>query len=109
MFMRKRLLAPIVSALLVTPAAMSAHGGHTHKVMGTVASVQGERVDVKSTDGKVVTVVVDAKTTITRDKTKLDAASLKTGERVSVDYMQEKGGNIAKSVKLGVTPAAPKK
>ena len=77
--------------------------------MGTVASVQGDRLDVKGTDGKVVTVVVDTKTAITRGKAKLDSAALKTGERVSIDYVQEKNGNTAKTVKLGETQAASKK
>lgn len=96
-------------AALAIPVAARAHGGHTHKVMGTVSSIQGTQVEVKTTDGKVVTVKLDAKTAITRGKTKLDAAALKTGERVSIDYTQEKDTNAAKAIKLGTAPAPASK
>ena len=93
--------------MLVVPTAVLAHGGHIHKVMGTVLSVKGSQVEVKGTDGKSVTLRLDAKTAITRGKAKLDIAALKAGERVSIDYMQEQSGNLAKTVKLG-TAQAPK-
>src|SRR5688500_5679030 len=107
--MKMTLVAAIVVTLaLVTPAL--AHEGHIHKVLGTVASVQANQIEVKGTDGKVVTVVFDAKTAITRGKEKLDAAALKVGERISVDYTQAKNTNTAKTIKLGTAPApAPKK
>ena len=105
--MRKWLVAVL---FVVTFAAIGlAHEGHTHKILGTVTSVQGSHLDVKTTDGKVVTITIDVKTAITRGKTKLDAAALKAGERVSVDYTQSKNVNTAKAVKLGEAPAAAKK
>ena len=58
---------------LAVPGTLAAHEGHTHKVLGTVASVQGNHVEVKTTDGKSVTVMLDAKTKITRGTEKLDA------------------------------------
>ena len=102
---RKWMVAAGFLVALAIPAAAHAHGGHTHKVMGTVSSVKGTQVDVKGTDGKTVTVTLEAKTAITRGTTKLDASALKTGERVSIDYMQEKNGNMAKTVKLGTASA----
>jgi hypothetical protein len=92
----------ILTLALVAPAM--AHEGHVHKILGTVASVQANQIDVKSTDGKVVTVVLDAKTAITRGKDKLAATALKVGERVSVDYTQAKTINTATTIKLGTTP-----
>jgi hypothetical protein len=89
------------------PAAALAHGGHVHKVMGTVSSIQGNRVEVKGTDGTLVMVTLTAKTAITRGKTKLDATALKTGERISVDYTQDKKVNTATAVKLATAPAQP--
>jgi hypothetical protein len=80
--MRAWIGALAVAAVVALPGAAGAHEGHTHKVMGTVASVQGSRVDVKGTDGKVVAITLDGKTTITRGKTKTDVAALKVGERV---------------------------
>lgn len=100
----------MIAAMLVTalaiPAAGWAHGGHTHNVLGTIESVQGDHVEVKARDGKMVMVTFDANTAITRGRTKLDAAALKPGERVSVDYVQEKNMNMAKAIKLGTAPAA---
>jgi hypothetical protein len=93
----------IVAVALATPVL--AHEGHTHKVLGTVASVQANQLEVKGTDGKVLTIVFDAKTAITRGKDKLDATALKVGERVSVDYTQAKNTNTAKTIKLGTAPA----
>ena len=102
-------VALVVASVLVAPVL--AHEGHTHKVLGTVASVQASQIEVKGTDGKVLTIVFDAKTAITRGKDKLDATALKVGERVSVDYTQVKKTNTAKAIKLGTapTPAPAKK
>ena len=108
--MSRKLIVGLTLALaLALPVAARAHGGHTHKVMGTVASIQGTHVEVKSTEGKVVLVMLDGKTAVTRGKTKLDATALKIGDRVSIDYMQEKDINKAKAVKLATAPAQAKK
>ncbi len=104
---RKLIPALVLTAAVVAPTL--AHEGHIHKSLGTVASVQGNRVEVKATDGKVITVMLDAKTTVTRGKVKLDAAALKVGERVSMEYLEQKPTNVAKAIKLGETPAAAKK
>ena len=99
----------LAAAIVVAPSLVVAHEGHMHKILGTVASVQGAQLVVKTTDGKVVTVTLDAKTTFTRGKVKLDATALKVGERLSVDYMQQKTVNTAKTIKLAETPAPAKK
>jgi hypothetical protein len=106
---KKWIVAVALVAALAVPAMLRAHEGHAHKLLGTVASVQGTHVEVKTTDGKVVMVMLDPKTAITRGKAKLDAAALKVGERVSVDYVEEKEMNMARAVKLGAAPAAAKK
>ena len=103
---RKWIIGAALVGALALPVVTLAHGGHTHKVMGTVSAVSADRVEVKSTDGKVVVVVLNAKTAITRGKTKLDATALKLGERVSIDYTQEKDVNAATAVKLATAPAA---
>ena len=107
--MRKWMIAAMLVAALLLPAAARAHKGHVHKALGTVASIQGSQVAVKTTDGKAITVTLDPTTTVTRGKTKLDATALKVGTRVSVDYMEEKNINTAKTIKLGETPAPAKK
>jgi len=106
---RRSIIALALTTALALPAIARAHDGHMHKVLGTVASVQGNHLEVKGTDGKVVTVMLDAKTAVTRGKAKLDATALKVGERVSMDYMEQKPMNMAKTIKLAATPAAAKK
>ena len=102
------IVAIILTAALVVPAVASAHEGHMHKALGTIASVQGEHVGIKTTDGKTLTVMLDKETIVTRGKTKLDATALKVGERVSVDYMEENKMMMAHAIKLATTSAAKK-
>jgi hypothetical protein len=103
---RKWMARIAMLAVLGLPVAALAHGGHTHKVMGTVSTVQGDRVEVKGTDGKLVVITLTPKTAITRGKTKVDATALKTGERISIDYTQAQNVNTATAVKLATAPAA---
>lgn len=88
------------------PGTLVAHEGHTHKALGTVSSVEGNHVVVKTTAGKSITVMLDGKTKITRGKDTLDAAALKAGERVSIDYIEENKIMMAQAVKLGAAPVA---
>ena len=106
--MKTWIVALVAVVALAWPAAARAHEGHTHKALGTIASVQGERVEIKTTDGKTVTVMLDKKTTVTRGKEKLDATALKVGERVSVEYVEAKKIMTAHAFKLGTTPVAKK-
>ena len=107
--MKKWLMVVVACVVLLAPAAVRAHEGHTHKALGTVSSINGQHVVVKTTDGKSITVMLDKETTITRGKEKLDAAALKVGERVSVDYMEEKGMNMAHAVKLSTATTTTKR
>ena len=102
-------VAIVLAGALVLPVVARAHEGHAHKVMGTVASVDGDHLMVKTADGKSVMVMIDKKTAITRGKTKLDAAALKVGDRVVAEGMEEKNMIMAKTVKLGALAAAAKK
>ena len=51
---KKWIMAVAIAAALVGPTVARAHEGHAHKVMGTVSSVEGNHVMVKTTDGKMV-------------------------------------------------------
>jgi phosphopantetheine adenylyltransferase len=107
--MKKLIMVVVACITFLAPAVARAHEGHLHNILGTVSSIDHPHVVVKTTDGKSVTVMLDKETKITRGKEKLDAASLKVGERVSVDYMEEKGMNMARAVKLATTPPPTKK
>jgi hypothetical protein len=106
---RTSIVAAVLVVSLVSSRALLAHEGHTHKVMGTVQSVQGSSLEVKTPEGKTVTVMMDAKTSIVRGTTKLDRTALKAGDRVSIDATEQKKVMTAQTIKLGTAPAAPQK
>jgi hypothetical protein len=108
----KWIMVVTVAAALVIPFAARAHEGHDHTVMGTVSSIDGTNLMVKTADGKTVMVMMDAKTRITQGKAKLDVKALKVGDRVVAAGPEEKEMIMAETVKVGaVAPAkaAPKK
>ena len=107
--MKKWMMVMIVCLSMLAPAVARAHEGHMHKAMGTVSAVEGQHVTVKTTDGKTVMVMLDKETAVTRGKEKLTADAIKVGERVSVDYMEEKKMMMAHAVKLAATTGAAKK
>ena len=94
----------VLCVALLTPMAAWAHEGHLHKALGTVSAVDGQHVTIKTTDGKTLTVMLDKKTTVTRGKSKLEAAAVKVGERISVDYMEENKMMMAHAIKLSTAP-----
>jgi hypothetical protein len=103
--MRKRLIAGLaLTAALVLPTLALAHGAHIHKVVGTVAAVEGNKVTVKTTDGKDAVVMLNAKTRITQNKLKADAAALKVGTRVLAEGTEAKGVVTATLVQVGTAP-----
>jgi hypothetical protein len=105
---RNWIAAALATLVLALPLAARAHEGHMHKALGTVVSVQAENVEIKTTEGKTLTVVLDKKTAITRGKEKLDVTALKAGERLSVDYMEQNKKMIAQTIKLATVTAASK-
>lgn len=108
--MRKTVvLGVILMAALAMPVALRGHEGHAHKVMGTVILRNGNQVELKTADGRSVTVVLTDKTTFARGKQKVDGTNVKAGERIVVDVVGEKD-MTAKAVALAVpTTTAAKK
>ncbi len=105
--MKNLLLSILVAGFMTTsgtPGTLLAHDGHAHKVLGTISAVQANRVELKTPEGKMVTVTVNAKTTYARGKQKVDASVLKVGERIVAEVASEKD-MIATSVTMAA--AAP--
>jgi hypothetical protein len=94
-----------LTLLAVFAVQIFAHEGFDH-VTGTIAKVAGNVVTVKTAKGNV-DVKLDAKTEITKDDKKAQAADLVIGARVVVDVPEGSKDMVAHSVKLGVT-SAPK-
>ena len=82
----------------------AAHEGHDHKLMGTVAAVEGTTLHVEQQDHSHVTVVLTETTKYLRGKKSAKAADLVKGQRVAVTYRDEAGRKIAREVLLGVQP-----
>jgi hypothetical protein len=107
---RKCILSTALVAILAFPVVARAHGGHVHRVMGTVTANENNQLSVRTQDGKTVTIALNDKTAVLRGKTKLDLTALKAGERVVVDTGDGKAPVTAREIKLGeVAPATAKK
>jgi hypothetical protein len=96
-------LGAVLAVALAVPAAVLAHEGHAHKVMGTVSAIQQNQVELKTPDGKTVTVVLNEKTTFARGKQKVDRTAVKVGERMVAEVASEKA-----MIATAVTLAAPR-
>jgi hypothetical protein len=99
------ILGAVLAAIVALPGVGWTHEGHAHKVIGTVTSVQGNNVMVKTTDGKAVMVMLDAKTTLTQGKTKVDASSLKAGDRIVAEGPESQGMVTAQTIRVGTATA----
>ena len=99
-----------LAAALIVPAAARAHDGKDKSVMGTVSSIDGTNLMVKTADGKTTMVMLDAKTAITQGKTKIALSALKVGDRVVASGPEEQNMIMAETLKLGAAAApAPAK
>ena len=106
---RRYVIGLALAAALAVPAYARAHEGHAHKVMGTVTTRHENHLEVRTKDGKTVTITLTEKTSIVRGKQKLDLSALKEGERVVVDVGNGKAPMTAREVKLGAAADAAKK
>jgi hypothetical protein len=107
--MNKKWIAGVaLMTALAVPAVSLGHGGHTHKVMGTVSAMTDKQIEVKTTDGKTVVIALGAKTVYQQGKAKVDTKALKIGVRVVVEAEGADGAKTmtAKTVQVAVAPAA---
>lgn len=102
-------IALLVMAFVFSPIVL-AHEGHLHRLMGTVAAVHGERLQIKATTGKVSEVVLNGKTKILRGTTAQSTGDIKPGDRIVVMMTETKDQEgkallTAKEIRLGPSPA----
>lgn len=89
----KHLVFAVLALSLLAPAGLSsassapsaAHPGHDHKLMGTITSIDKNKVVMKTTEGKSMTFEITPTTTLKRGKEKGTLADLKAGMRVVVN------------------------
>lgn len=96
---RLALLAGLI-LLLGVPAAW-AHDGHAHKIMGTVTGRHDADLQVKTTAGETVSIVINDKTRVTRQKKRVDLSEVLVGRRVVVDVGNGKQPLIARTIEVG--------
>jgi hypothetical protein len=104
--MKKMLMMVVLAAALALPGAAVAHEGHAHRVLGTITAINGNHITVKTTTGKDAMVMLDAKTKLTQGKNKLEASSLKVGDRIAAEGAEGKGMMTAALIKVGTAPAS---
>ena len=81
----KTVLFLVLATALLAPAAPLAHPGHDHKLMGTISSIDKNKVVVKTTEGKDMTFEITPLTAFKRGKDKGAVSDLKAGMRVVVN------------------------
>jgi hypothetical protein len=105
---RRFVLAAALAALMVPPAAF-AHDDY--RIIGTVEKLTATHLDVKQTkDGKVISMRLQQKSIVTRNKKKVPIAEVKPGVHVVVDA---RGDNLTDlfvvEIRLVPPPAPPAK
>ena len=90
----------VVTLVVFAPSMASAKAAHSHKVAGTISSIQGNTLMVKGDDGTTVPVTLDAKTQFMRGKATTERSALKVGEHVVAHGPREKGSILATTVKI---------
>ncbi len=105
---KQSIVAAAALIALLVPVAALAHEGHPHRFMGTVSAVQDEQLEVKLTDGEVVTFTLNAETIYRQGKTKVVGKLPQAGERVVVSAMPVEEGKVmvAETVQLPVPTTA---
>ncbi len=108
--MRKVAIVLATLSLAAYAGRLSAHPGHQHKALGTVTVVDRSHIEIKTKDGKTVSLQLDAETKFMSGKTAAAVTDVKVGQRVAVTYVEKNEKAVAKEVLLGVTeaPADPK-
>ena len=99
-------LAMVVALLVLTAGLALAHGDVEH-VLGVVTKVSSDAIEVKTAEGDVVTVAVDANTKFSRGRALAKLADVKEGGRVVIDAAKNGDKLLATVVKLPAVQAPP--
>jgi hypothetical protein len=104
-----RVLGLVLAIALLAPIAATAHPGHDHKLMGTISSIDKNKVVVKTTEGKDMTFEITPLTTFKNGKQKGAQGDLKTGMRVVVNIGDGVAPLKAKDVQYSTATTTPAK
>src|SRR5687767_9259118 len=81
----KTFLFLVLATAVLAPAIPMAHPGHDHKLMGTISSIDKNKVVMKTTEGKDMTFEVTPTTSFKAGGKKGAQSELKAGMRVVVN------------------------
>jgi len=98
------ILAVVVMATIGVGRA-SAHD--EFRIIGTIAAVKNAQLEVKSREGKMVAMKVDAETLVYRDSKKVGATELRAGRHVVVDAIGDSMADLL-AVEIRIIAALPK-
>lgn len=110
--MTRRLTTALIALFTLAIASGSvvlAHGGHDHKVMGTITMAAADHVMLKTTEGKDVTIQVTKDTKVIKDKQAMKAQDIKVGARVVITAISVKDQTRAKEIRVGAEAKAAAK
>ena len=99
--MRKVMIFLLAAAFLAGSAF--AHGGKSHKLLGTVKMLHENHLVVQTPDGRETTVTLTGKTQYEKDKKAATRSALTAGVRVSIDLTED--NKSAVKVKVGAAAA----
>jgi hypothetical protein len=105
----KSILSAAFVGILLSAGLATAHEGHEHKAMGTVAAVDARHIEVADKDGKKTSFQLTPETKYMHGTMAAQASHVTVGQRVVVVYVEDdkdKTG-VAKQVLLGVTDKDP--
>lgn len=99
----------VTSAMMVLGAVpSSAHD--EFRIIGTITKPGPKSLEVKTKDGKTVSVALNAETFVSRDRKKADASELKAGGSVVIDALGDSYADlVALEVRIVPSITAPTK
>ena len=100
MFRRTVLSATLM--LVCVPGTSWAHEGHAHTIRGVVTGLDARHVEVKTPGGEVLSIAINAKTMVRRERRKVAIAELQVGRRVVVDIGNGEDPLIARDIQVGI-------
>ncbi len=96
----RKTLALALSLAALSATNLFAHGNHVH-TMGTVVAVDARHIEVKTQDGKTVSIQLTQDTKYVRAKTPAKASDVAVGTRVMVESKKDKDQLMAAEVQIG--------
>lgn len=103
--MTRRAVLLACAALMMGIGVAAAHDGHAHIVMGTVTAIDAKHFELKTPSGEVLSVALNAKTKVVKEKKSAAVRDVQVGRRVVVDIGNGEDPLIAREIQVGVVAA----